>query len=164
MSQIADHRRQMIPKGWKKSIKLGMINAISLARYVAGRARGEAVEQRPELVPSQECDRRPAASLVGTLFEPKLSLGERSVTAGRTAVAGFEFFVVAARRERPTTKLADADERRWPAGLSSSVRQEKGSRRQPFRPAVRCAKMKSSAWRTKTCTESPCETSIAACC
>jgi hypothetical protein len=45
MSRVADHRRQMIPKGWKKSIKSGMINAISLARYVAGRSRGEAVEQ-----------------------------------------------------------------------------------------------------------------------
>ena len=45
MSQIADHRRQMIPKGWKKSIKSGMINAISLARYVAGRTRGEAAKQ-----------------------------------------------------------------------------------------------------------------------
>ena len=44
MSQIADHRRHALPKGWKKSIKSGMINAISLARYVAGRTRGEAAE------------------------------------------------------------------------------------------------------------------------
>jgi transposase-like protein len=45
MSQIADHRRHTLPKGWKKSIKSGMLNAISLARYVAGRTRGEAAEQ-----------------------------------------------------------------------------------------------------------------------
>ena len=44
MSQIADHRRQSLPKGWKESIKSGMINAISLARYVVGRTRGEAAE------------------------------------------------------------------------------------------------------------------------
>jgi hypothetical protein len=41
MSQIADHRRHALPKGWKESIKSGMINAISLARYVACRTRGE---------------------------------------------------------------------------------------------------------------------------
>ncbi|HTU23750.1 MAG TPA: helix-turn-helix domain-containing protein [Pirellulales bacterium] len=45
MSQIADHRRHRLPKGWKESVKSGIINAISLARYVAGRTRGEAVDQ-----------------------------------------------------------------------------------------------------------------------
>ena len=45
MSQIAENCRHSLPKGWKKSIKSGMINALSLARYVAGRTRGEAAEQ-----------------------------------------------------------------------------------------------------------------------
>jgi transposase InsO family protein len=45
MNQIADHRRHAFPKGWKKSIKSGMIGAISLGRYVAGQTRGEAAEQ-----------------------------------------------------------------------------------------------------------------------
>ena len=44
MSPIADHGRQMMPKGWKPSIKSG-IRAISPARYVAGRGRPDAARQ-----------------------------------------------------------------------------------------------------------------------